>query len=308
VSATASFPALGTTAHVAVSRPPDLEAARDLLARELAAVDRACSRFRRDSELARANARAGERIEIGPVLTEAIGAALAAAVETEGLVDPTLGADLRAVGYDRTFALVQARNGWTIESRARSHGAWQQIELDSARGELKVPAGVELDLGATAKALAADRAAEHIVAALGGGVLVSLGGDVAVAGEPPRNGWCIRIADDHAAPLDGPGVSIFLSSGGLATSGTTVRRWRTDRGEAHHVLDPRTGLPALTPWRTLSVAAHSCLDANVAATAALVIGDEAPDWLRRRNLPARLVATGGRVVNVAGWPEDAEVA
>jgi thiamine biosynthesis lipoprotein len=166
---------------------------------------------------------------------------------------------------------------------------------------LRIPRGVELDLGATAKAWASDHAARTIAAQTGCGVLVSLGGDIAVAG---GSAWPIRIAEDHTEPLDGRGPIVSIESGGLATSSTTVRRWRTDVGEAHHVLDPSTGRPAESCWRTASVAAATCLDANVAATAAIVLSHAAAAWLEDRQLPARLVGAGGKVEVVGGWPAD----
>jgi thiamine biosynthesis lipoprotein len=133
---------------------------------------------------------------------------------------------------------------------------------------------------------------------------VSLGGDIAVAGPAPVGGWTIRITDDHAAGPDAPGVDVTIVSGGLATSSTTVRRWRRGSEERHHVLDPSTGLPARGPWRTVSVAAGSCVDANLATTAAIVMGDRAPAWLTDQHLPARLVTHAGDVVVVGGWPDD----
>jgi thiamine biosynthesis lipoprotein len=308
VTARASFPALGTTAVVAVTDAAALADARSLLARELAALDRACSRFRPDSELSRANARAGRAVEVGPLLAEAVAAALDAARLTGGLVDPTLGSELRRAGYDRPFELVRARAGWRLEPGARRRSPWREVELDRERGLLRVPRGSELDLGATAKAFAADRAAALIARRSGAGVLVSLGGDIAVAGDAPSGGWCVQIADDHAAPLDRAGHRVAIRSGGLATSSTTVRRWRTSRGEAHHLLDPATGAPAVTPWRTVSVAAVACLDANVASTAAVVLGSGAAAWLRARLLPARLVDRDGGVVRVGGWPAEPEAA
>jgi len=303
VSARAAFTALGTTA-VAVTRASDLATARILLEEELAAIDLACSRFRRDAELVRLNARAGKIVSVSPLLLRALGVAVDAARATDGLVDPCLGADLRVAGYDRTFALVRARDRWTVELRKRTRDAWRQIEIDEAQSTVRIPSGTELDLGATAKALAADRAAAAIAQATGRGVLVSLGGDIAVAGTPPPDGWCVRVADDHAASLDGPGPAVLIGEGGLATSNTTVRRWRTDRGEVHHVLDPRTGLSAATPWRSATVSARTCVDANVASTAAIVLGTEAPAWLAERALPARLVAVDGGVVEISGWPAE----
>ena len=166
---------------------------------------------------------------------------------------------------------------------------------------MRTPSGVELDLGATAKAWASDHAARTIAEQTGCGVLVSLGGDIAVAGDTT---WPIRIAEDHTAPLDGHGPVVSIESGGLATSSTTVRRWRTDEGEAHHVLDPSTGRPATSCWRTVSVAAATCLAANVAATAAIVLSRSATCWLEDRRLPARLVSADGEVEVVGGWPAD----
>jgi FAD:protein FMN transferase len=308
MTAVASFAAIGTTAVVAVTTPGALGEARSLLQDELDRFDRACSRFREDSELSYANAHAGEPVLVGPLLAEAVRVALAAAAATGGLVTPTLGRNLRLSGYDRTFELVRARSGWALSPVPATVHAWQEVQLDDDRLELVVPPGIELDLGATAKALAADRAAERIAASTGAGTLVSLGGDVAVCGAPPPGGFAVRIADDHTAPVTGPGPIVGVLGGGLATSTTTVRRWPTDRGELHHVFDPRTGTAAVTPWRTISVAAPSCVDANVAATAALVLGLGATAWLAARHLSARLVHSSGRAVHVGDWPDELEAA
>jgi thiamine biosynthesis lipoprotein len=302
----ASFQALGTTASVVVSDADVLPRARRLLEEEVAAIDGACSRFRRDSELAIANAAAGREVAVSQLFAEALEVALRAARDTDGLVDPTLGVQLRAAGYDRTFELVRCRSRWTFVPRAVHEGAWRQVRLDVSRGLVSVPLGVELDLGATAKAFATDRAARAIAAATGAGTIVSLGGDIAVAGRSPSGGWCVGVADDHRAPLDDSGPRVLLAAGGLATSSTSVRSWPTDLGSAHHLLDPASGLPAATPWRTVTVAAGSCVDANVASTAAIVLGGTAPAWLAARGLPARLVAVDGSVIVVGGWPADAE--
>ncbi|HEX5448554.1 MAG TPA: FAD:protein FMN transferase [Gaiellaceae bacterium] len=301
MTASLSFEALGTTASVVVTHDEQLDAAVDILAAELRAIDLACSRFRKDSELARVNAYAGELVPISDLFAAALRVALDAADTTNGLVDPTLGANLRNVGYDRTFSLIRERDNWAIVRSTPKHGRWREIELNEQT--VRIPLGCELDLGATAKAFAADRAAERIARRTGSATLVSLGGDVATAGAPD-GGWCIRLAEDHTAPLDSPGPCVCIENGGLATSSTAVRRWQTDSGEAHHLLDPRTGRPADSPWRTVSVAASSCVDANIASTAAIVLGDSAPRWLAERGLPARLVANDGGAVHVFGWPSD----
>jgi thiamine biosynthesis lipoprotein len=306
--AAAAFPALGSQAVVSVTQPGLLDEARTLLAADLDALDLACSRFRPDSELVRANAHAGERVRVSSLLAQALRVALQAAQASDGLVDPTLGAQLRAVGYDRTFTLVRERTAWRFVAAPAPTVSWRDVELDDERLLLLVPAGLELDLGATAKAWAADRAAARIAAMAGCGALVSLGGDVAVAGQAPAGGWPVRIAADHAAPLSGPGPVVAIVGGGLATSGTAVRRWKTDRGDAHHILDPRSGLPAGTPWSHVSVAGATCADANVAATAAVILGDAALDWLAARGLPARAVRHDGSIAVVGAWPDEARAA
>lgn len=303
----ASFPALGTTAVVAVDDPAALDDAIAQLRRHVDALDLACSRFRTDSELTRLNARAGSAVEVSEQLCRAVRVALDAARMSDGLVDPTLGANMRAAGYDRTFALVRARDRWQIAAPPR-RASWAEVELDEERRTVRIPRGVELDLGATAKALAADDAARAISAATGTGVLVSLGGDLSVHGAAPAGGWPVLVADDHAVTLTSAGPTVAVSTGGLATSGTAVRRWPTDSGEAHHILDPRTGTPARTVWRTVTVAAASCVDANVAATTAVVLGEDAFDWLAERTLPVRAVRRDGSVRVAGGWPEEARAA
>jgi thiamine biosynthesis lipoprotein ApbE len=297
--------AIGTTIRVVVTDGAKLGSARAMLADDLAALDEACSRFRPDSELIRLEANAGHPTAISPLLAGAISAALRGARLTDGDVDPTLGRAMETLGYDRDFSSVPARGG-ALRVTLRHTPKWRQITLDEAAGLLTIPAGVRLDLGATAKAWAADLAAQRIAAELSCGVLVSLGGDIAVAGEVPPGGWSIRVQDvtgDPFAPAEGPACVIAIHEGGLATSSTQARRWQRGGDLMHHILDPRTGWPADTDWRTVSVAAGSALDANIASTAAIIRGSTAASWLAKRKLPARLVATDGSVTTLAGWPE-----
>ena len=182
---------------------------------------------------------------------------------------------------------------------------WRNVLLESDPPRARLTGGAQLDLGATAKARAADRAAEIIARQLGCGVLVSLGGDIAVAGPAPAGGWQVRVTDDHAAGPDAPGQTVAISSGGLATSSTTVRAWARGGRRMHHIVDPATGEPARSCWRTVSVAAGSCTDANIACTAAIVRGASALAWLGDLALPARLVRENGSVQTTAGWPHGA---
>lgn len=298
----ASWSALGTGVSVFVDRDDLLDPARAIVERQLEEIDHACSRFRVDSELARIARRSGRWVPVSPLCLEAVEAGLRAARMTGGAVDPTLGRSLRLVGYDRDVTEVAGR----LAARVRFAAApgWQVVETDHRRRAVRVPAGVELDLGATAKALAADRAAATVSRSLGCGAMVNLGGDLAVAGPVPPGGWTVRVTEDHRSDFSAPGQTISVTAGGLATSSTTVRRWKGPGGDLHHVLDPSTGLPAAEIWRSVSVAAGSCLDANTATTAAIVYGERAPGWLEERGLPARLQAADGRVVALGGWPAE----
>lgn len=301
--AVAAWRALGCEVRVAVTDPGLLADARALLAAELDDVDEACSRFRPDSELR--SLRPGAN-QVSALLAEAIAAALRAAELTDGDVDPTVGAAMIAAGYDRDFqALADDQPSRPVT--VRSLATWRDLKLSGTR--LDLPEGVQLDLGATAKAWAADRTAVFIAAVLGTGALVSLGGDIAVAGPPPEGGWPIRVQDvtgDPAAEPDGPFAMVTLHDGGLATSSTKARRWRRGGDVLHHILNPRTGTPAEPVWRTVTVAAGCAADANAASTAAIIRGRTAPGWLAGRRLPARLVDASGAVFTVAGWPAHAE--
>jgi thiamine biosynthesis lipoprotein len=300
---TSVFAALGTTAQVTVADAEALPAAVSLVERELEAIDLACSRFRDDSELAALNRSNGRELAASPLLLEALTVAVRAAQATDGAVDPTVGHAISGLGWDLDCANIVARgDAPTIEIVPA--GGWRSIRIDRSRGTVRVARGVKIDLGATAKALAADRSARAVADATGTGVLVSLGGDIAIAGPVPVGGWPIRVTDDHRSPPTAPGQTIALSSGGLATSSTTVRRWRAGGAERHHILEPQTGLPAAEIWRTVSVAAPSCVDANVASTAAIVRGRDALRWLADAGLPSRLVRADGKVFHAANWPEE----
>lgn len=299
--------ALGTSVCVVVTRPDRLAAAKAAVDEVLLAVDLAASRFRPDSELSRLNASPGREVAVSRLLAGALAAALRGARLTAGAVDPTVGSAIRLAGYDRDFALVPP-DGAALNMSVTSVPGWQAIELHETSRVVRIPRGVEIDLGATAKALAADLAAAAAMRVAGaGGVLVSLGGDIAVAGEPPDEGWLIQAGEDSAAPIDDDEETISIRSGAVATSSTTVRRWARGVASIHHIIDPATGLPSAGPWRTASVVAATCVDANIASTAALVMGEAAPAWLETNRLPARLVGNDGVVHRLSGWPEPANL-
>ena len=304
--ATADWRAIGTGVRLVVD-DGDLAAARSAVERVLADVDLAYSRFRPDSELVALNTARGKQVRVSPLLARAISGSLAAARATGGAVDPTIGRALRITGYDDDWSRIVGTSR-PLELRLAPVPGWSVVAFDTAARTVRLPSDVELDLGSTGKGLASDLCAAAALEAAGpgAGVLVSLGGDLAVAGRAPDGGWRVLMAEDSNDNPDGPGEVVAIERGGLATSSTTVRRWTSDKGvSAHHIVDPRTGLSAETPWRTATVVAETCEAANAASTACIVLGSAAPDWLAQAGLPARLVAQDGTVVRLGGWPEPA---
>ncbi|GAC1509150.1 MAG: FAD:protein FMN transferase [Candidatus Dormibacteraceae bacterium] len=295
--------ALGGSLRVIVTRPKFLNAATTAVEDVVNAIDHVASRFRKDSELSRINASPERVTKVSPLLAQAIAAALRGAELSGGVVDPTIGSAIKLAGYDADFAEVKIE-GEALHLVAQRVPGWRALEFDPCSRTLLLPRGVQLDLGATAKALASDLAAAAASQAIGGaGVLVSLGGDIAMSGVAPSEGWSIQLSDDSSAPIDGSAETIAVTSGGIATSSTAVRRWTRGGMVLHHIIDPQTGLPADSCWRTASVVAATCVDANIASTAAIVMGRKAVSWLEAERLPARLVARDGKVQRVAGWPE-----
>ncbi len=294
--------ALGTTARMAIWPPDRLGDAQAAVDTVLEALDHQASRFRGDSELSQIHRAEGGTFLVSPGLAEALDAALRAARWTNGFVDPTVGHTLAALGYDRNFADVPS----TVDAALGAHGAtpgWSVVQLTGRL--LDLPKGVSLDLGATAKGLGSDRCVRAAFAATGstGGVLVSLGGDIAVAGRAPTDGWPVVVIEDPHQPDRSPGQIVRIREGGVATSSVTCRRWRRGGRELHHIVDPRTGLPAEGPWRTATVAARTCVAANAASTAAIAGGVAGERWLRQVGLPARLVANDGTAHLLGSWPE-----
>jgi thiamine biosynthesis lipoprotein len=291
---TAQWNVWGTVARIVVTDPAAVADATALVRAELAAVDAACSRFRPDSELNAACRAAGRPVTVSPLLADLVAAALDAARQTDGDVDPTVGGALCSLGYDRDFAALTGREV-APAVRVFPTPDWTAVRL---RGhELSVPTGVLLDLGATAKAAAADRAAAMVALRLGVGVLVALGGDVATAGPGPDGGWQVLVQD---RPGDPSSVVRLPAGAALATSSTAGRTWGRPGELLHHILDPRTGRPAPAVWRTVSVAAYSCLRANTLSTAAVVRGHDAPMLLD--GIPSRLVTPDLDVLRLGGWP------
>ncbi|MGL4174069.1 MAG: FAD:protein FMN transferase [Actinomycetota bacterium] len=302
----ATWNTLGSYAQLAtepITALPDAFAyARDILDE----VDRTCSRFRPDSELVRVNHHAGRQTRVSSLLAHAIAVAVDAARQTRGLIDPTIGFSLQALGYDRDFALLaDASHEPCAIPRPVHAGAWQNIKVDADEGLLTIPAGCVLDLGATGKAWASDLVAASIAERFGVDVIVSLGGDVSIVGETK---WPVRFQEitptekaSTSAALADP-EDLQCSAGGAATSTVLARRWSRQGSTHHHLLDPRTGESAAGPWRTVSALGRSAVAANIASTSAILLGENAWVWLAERSVPARLIGTSGTVRHTSHWP------
>lgn len=284
-----------TDMHLLVTDPAALARAREVVDAELDAIEVAASRFRPDSEICALAMAGGVRTPVSPVLADLIGAALSAAQLTDGDVDPTVGCAMIALGYDRDIGEIGATAPRLTSVTMPVD--WTQVEFDGR--SVRIPIGVLLDLGATAKAVAADRCARLVHQRTGSGVLVNLGGDLTTAGPAPEGGWQILVQDTDADPASQ--VTIGTDTG-LATSSTQRRRWWTAGKALHHIIDPRTGMSVDPVWRSVSIAAENCLVANTISTAAVIRGHRAPEWINALGVSARLVDQDGVEQFLGGWP------
>jgi FAD:protein FMN transferase len=237
------------------------------------------SRFVPGSELNRVNASAGRFVATSEIFADTLRTALRAADETDGVVEPGLGASLEAAGYTRDFELLAPDP--RPPASAAPGGAWRRFLVVGHR--VGVPAGVRLDLNGVVKALAVDDA----LGLLEGNGFVSAGGDVAARGE-----LTVALPD---------GDAVSLRRGGLATSGDAKRRWVRADLVQHHLIDARTGRPAESPWAQVTACGATCLAADVAAKAGYLLGANGPAWLDRRGIPGRFLSRDGRVATNAAW-------
>jgi len=295
------FEMWGLTGSLATEREDQMASALERLWARLESFDDACNRFRGDSELSRLNARPGELTPVSETFELALDAAMRAADATLDLCDPTVLPSLLALGYDRDYDELVARVNAPAEEPVRPLGPGA-IHLDRQHHTVIIDAPCQLDLGASAKALLVDLVADDV--APSGGVVVELGGDVAVRGNGPQGPWAIGVSD--ALTITGREPRISLRHGGVATSSTTSRTWRAGDHVVNHIIDPRTGSFANGPYATASVTASDCVLANAFATAALLWDEEATYHIAQAGWSARLVRTNGTIEFVGGWPEDTE--
>lgn len=304
--ATARWRAIGTTIAVVVDDCGALAKAAAIARDLIDDVDAAASRFRDDSELSRLNRLALDGtvdLQVSPLLGALIQSGLRGAALTDGMCDPTMGHAVLAAGYDDDISVVRSRTARAPVTPCHTRSGWGNVAYDAATGRLRMGPGTSLDLGATAKAAAADMIGAAVAGRLGVGVVASLGGDVACAGRVPAGGWPIAVADGAGTVLQ----TVRCDRQALATSSTQTRTWQTTVGSAHHIIDPRTGLPAEVVWSQVTCVGSDAVHANAASTAAIVLGHEAPTWLEQMGIAARLDGIDGCVVTTPGWPTPVRV-
>jgi thiamine biosynthesis lipoprotein len=267
----------------------------------LDAFDTSCNRFRNDSEISILNHRPGDVVPISATLERAIVASLRAGHATNGLCDPTVLPALLALGYDRDYDDVASRTDLVASSPVLPLGL-TAIDLDLENHTVKIAPGCQLDLGASAKALVVDVVADELTSH--GGIVVELGGDVAVRGSGPDGPWVVGVSDALTITGDEPRIS--LQHGGIATSSIGTRTWRIGDYIANHIIDPRTGSFTHGTYVTATVTASDCVLANAFATAALLWDEEASYYIAQAGWSARLVRVNGTVEFVGGWSSEGE--
>ena len=294
-----NFQIWGLSGTLVTEHEHQLNFAQERLWHWLNEFDETCNRFRNDSEISRVNARAGETVAISATFELALGAALLARDATDGLCDPSVLPALLALGYDVDYDVLKRRGDTALAAPVKGVGV-DAFTLDRVAHTLTLAPGCQLDLGASAKALAADLIANDVAPT--GGVVVEVGGDVAVRGRGPQGLWAIGLSDSLEVHGNEPRVAIH--DGGIATSSRSTRTWRASGQLVNHIVDPRTGSFAVGPYATATVSASSCVLANAFATASLLWGEDAAYHVAQAGWSGRFVRDDGSVEFVGGWPLD----
>ena len=291
-----SFHAMGTTVALLLPRAASEQATESVI--DLFATwETALSRFQPDSELSRLNAQVGQPVVVSPLLLSVLTAALDAAEATQGIYDPTLLRQLITLGYNRSFDILP-RSLPATSTMVVGGGSWRGIQIDRGKRLVTLPEGAQLDFGGIAKGMAVDAALDLLREQGVASALVNAGGDLGVIGVPP--------ALDHC-PIQAPtGDVVALRGGAMATSGIGRRQWVQGGQRRHHLIDPRTGTSAQSGLWSVTVAADRCMQAEVAAKVALILGPEAGTlFLQQHRLSGLLIREDGTCSATGAWPQSA---
>jgi FAD:protein FMN transferase len=299
--ARAQFRAMGTT--ISILLPEEhLQRGEEIVRTLFADWEQTLSRFLAESELSQLNQLAGKPVVVSELLFTVMCRALAAAQATDGLYDPALLNQLVQSGYDRTFDELPAELP-VAEHVSQPGGRWREIHVDQALRLVMLPPGVSVEFGGIAKGMAVDAALENLRLEGIHTALVNAGGDLAVLGVPPlEKQWPIEVQGKNCSWV------IPLHHGAFATSGVARRRWLQGTQVRHHLVDPRTGLPAQSGLWSVTAAAARCEQAEVAAKVTFLLGVErGSEFLRRHALAGLLAQEDGTWTTVGSWPREAMV-
>lgn len=277
---------------------PESERAFSVVRQIFHEIECCLSRFKPASELCALNRSGGEPFQASPLLYEAVSLAVSAAKETAGIFDPTILAALEAAGYDRSFERISKMDG-VLDANASTVRLpdYRNICCDPHRGTIQLGGNQRIDLGGIGKGMAVDRAlastgflADRCIAA---------GGDLAVRGAAGLNEeWTVALEDAGTAGQS----SVVLRDAAMATSTVTKRRWELNGRDRHHLIDARTGRSSSSSLRTVTTVAPSCVQADVAAKTALLLGDEGMEFLDGRGMFGFAVRHDGSTVQTTYWP------
>ena len=292
-----NFSIWGLSGSLHTERENQMPLAEDRLNFWIDEIDRACNRFRDNSEISRLN-RAEGVVTLNDTLVRSLAAAQRASELTGGLCDPTVLASLEALGYDRDYDTLGTIEDAPVELRPAP--GFAALHFDEAGRSVVKTANWRIDLGASAKALLTDLVADDVAPT--GGVVVEIGGDVSARGRASDGPWVIGIAETLS--ITGNEPRITLENGAIATSSNDVRTWRRGEHVIGHIIDPRTGYSAQSPYRAVTVIDADCVGANAFATAALLWGEDAGWHIAQAGRSARLVRHDGSIEIIGAWPRE----
>ncbi len=283
---------MGADVHVIINGDPLL---MRFVRRQLAELENKWSRFLPYSEITKLNNSSGAPFIVSPETSELIVHALDGFRITNGIFDPTILGDLLRLGYHTSFVSLENEDSSEIVSELK-RGA-SEITVNGC--QITLPLGVGFDPGGIGKGFAADLIAEEVMKRGANGVLINVGGDIRVMGNPPNEAaWKIDITDHNEKIID----TIVLLRGAIATSTTKKRTWMHDDQAVHHLIDPTRGVNADAHTTLTSVITAQCWQAEI-LTKALMIGNTDAGMKLTQELGAQGLSclSNKDIVTTKGW-------